>query len=200
LQNRVFWLFALSCIPAYGLSVLWLALPFWLYLVIVVSALLQLIGFVQFCFVVLNKQIIAIIKLNQTVFYLFIISLGALFVKIILQSGSTIPFISKLAFGFRPIVIAYLHLVLLAFTVLFLIGFIHLNNFFVSTHHFSIAAKIFAIFVVINELVLGIQGIASLSYTVIPFVNEILLLVALGLFISSLFMVPFKSSKSSIHL
>lgn len=191
----VFWLFAISCFPAYGLSVLWLKLPLWLYILIVVSALTQLIGVMQLSLLVLKKQIIALVKLNKTLLILFFISMGALLVKIILQTGSTIPFISKLAFGFRPIVIAYLHLVLLAFTVLFLLGYIHLNNYFLFNKSHLMATKLFAIFVVLNEIVLGTQGIASLSYTVVPFVNEILLLIALVLLISSFFMLPFKFSK-----
>ena len=44
--------------------------------------------------------------------------------KLLLQFGSVIPAVSKLAFGFRPIVIAYLHLVLLAIISLFLLFYI----------------------------------------------------------------------------
>lgn len=191
----VFWLFAISCFPAYGLSVLWLKLPFWLYALIVVSALMQLIGMMQFCLLVLEKQIITLIKPNKTLLLLLFISLGALLVKIILQSGSTIPFISKLAFGFRPIVIAYLHLVLLAFTALFLISYIHLNKYFSFNKNNLFATQLFAIFVVLNEIVLGTQGIASLSYTVVPLVNEILFIIAIMLLVSSFLMVPLRSNK-----
>ena len=45
----------------------------------------------------------------------------ALSAKFLLQLGSTIPALSQLGFGFRPIVIAYLHLVLLAVISLFLL-------------------------------------------------------------------------------
>ncbi|OYZ02700.1 MAG: hypothetical protein B7Y37_02665 [Sphingobacteriia bacterium 28-36-52] len=194
-NQRTFWLFAASCFPAYGLSVLWLELPLWVYIIIVVSAFMQLIGVIQLTKLILSKPIINLIKQNKTVLMLFFISLGALLVKVFLQGGSTIPFISKLAFGFRPIVIAYLHLVLLAFTSLFLIGYIYLNDYFSFSKRNFLATKLFALFVVLNEIVLGIQGIASLSYTVIPFVNEILLIIAAGLLLSSILMVPQKSYK-----
>ena len=52
----------------------------------------------------------------------------ALSIKFLLQLGSTIPAISQLAFGFRPIVIAYLHLVLLAIITLFLLFYIYANH------------------------------------------------------------------------
>ncbi|MFY8023848.1 MAG: hypothetical protein ACOVNO_00780, partial [Sediminibacterium sp.] len=194
-NQRTFWLFAASCFPAYGLSVLWLELPFWLYIIIVISALMQLVGVIQLTKFALRKPIIVLIKQNKTVLMLFFISLGALLVKVFLQGGSTIPFVSKLAFGFRPIVIAYLHLVLLAFTALFLIGYIYLNEYFSFSKRNLLATKLFALFVVSNEIVLGIQGIASLSYTVIPFVNQILLIIAAGLLLTSILMVPKRSFK-----
>lgn len=61
-------------------------------------------------------------KLSKTLFTLGFLSLT---IKLCLQLGSTVPAISKMAFGFRPIVIAYLHLVLLAFTTVFLIAYIY---------------------------------------------------------------------------
>jgi hypothetical protein len=36
----------------------------------------------------------------------------------------------------------------------------------------------------LNELLLGIQGIASISYTVVPFANELLFAVALFMMMS----------------
>ncbi len=190
-----FWLFSISCIPAYGLSVLWLKLPFWLYALIVVSALMQLVGMMRLCLLVLGKEVRTILKPSKTLLLLLFVSIGALLVKIILQTGSTIPFISKLAFGFRPIVIAYLHLVLLAFTALFLISYIHLNKYFSFNKRNLFATQLFAIFVVLNEIVLGTQGIASLSYTVVPLVNELLLIIAIMLLVSSFLMVPLRSNK-----
>jgi hypothetical protein len=190
-----FWFFALSCIPAYGLSVLWLNLPIWLYIIVIGSAFMQLIGMIQLCKLLFLNDVQGIIRKNGTVFLLLLISFGALFCKILLQLGSTVPFISKLAFGFRPIVIAYLHLVLLAFTVLFLLGYTHLSGFILTNKKIIVATKLFAVFVVLNEIILGIQGIASLSYTVIPMVNEILLFISFILLMSAIAMLQFKSAK-----
>jgi len=99
----------------------------------------------------------------------------ALSIKFLLQLGITIPLISQLAFGFRPIVIAYLHLVLLAFVSLFLLFYIYANDFIKFNKSIKIGLLLFAIGVFLNEIVLAIQGIASFSYTVIPSVNELLL-------------------------
>ena len=114
--------------------------------------------------------------------YILVFVAFALSVKLILQLGSTIPYISQLAFGFRPIVIAYLHLVLLAIISLFILFYILSNHLIQMTKKMKIGIFLFSIGVVLNEMVLAIQGIASFSYTVIPYVNELLFGVALLLF------------------
>ena len=98
----------------------------------------------------------------------------ALSLKFILQLGSTIPALSQLAFGFRPIVIAYLHLVLLAIISLFLLFYIYANQFLTFNKQIKNGIIIFSVGVLLNEIILAIQGIASFSYTLIPFVNEML--------------------------
>src|SRR3546814_9039554 len=45
-------------------------------------------------------------------------------IKVILQAGSTIPSLNNMAFGYRPIVIGYLHLVFLGIVTLFLLGYL----------------------------------------------------------------------------
>jgi hypothetical protein len=102
----------------------------------------------------------------------------ALCIKLLLQLGSTIPAISKLAFGFRPVVIAYLHLVLLAVISLFLLFYIFANRAFPRTGRVMRALLVFSIGVLLNEVVLAVQGIAAFTYTVIPYVNEMLFGVA----------------------
>ena len=94
--------------------------------------------------------------------------------KFLLQLGSTIPALSQLAFGFRPIVIAYLHLVLLAVISLFLLFYIYANPLIHYNKQIKTGIIIFSVGVLLNEVVLAVQGIASFSYTVIPLVNEML--------------------------
>jgi hypothetical protein len=110
-NETVFQLFAWSCLPAYLLSVLWLKLPVWLYALAVISAIVQVIAWFK-----LVKLSRAIFKANPRISaFLKILFKGIAFcvtLKLLLQFGSVFPAVSKLAFGFRPIVIAYLHLVL----------------------------------------------------------------------------------------
>ena len=135
-----------------------------------------------------------IIKENKSIFvnlpgylkYLIIFISLALSVKFLLQLGSTAPAVSELAFGFRPIVIAYLHLILLAIISLFLLFYVYTNDFVVINKKTTLGLFLFSLGVILNEVVLGIQGVASLSYTLIPFINESLFGIAILLFASIL--------------
>lgn len=104
---------------------------------------------------------------------------SALTIKLLLQLGSTIPSISKLAFGFRPIVIAYLHLVLLVIVSLFLLTFMYANKLLQHNKRTTLALVGFTSGIILNETVLSIQGIAAFSYTVIPYADQILFAVAI---------------------
>ena len=174
-----FWAFVLSGIPAYFLSTLWARIPDWLYVLVVLAAISQMTGWWLFIRVLL--QHIAFLKqlFQKVVSYLFLIVALALTLKLLLQLASTIPFVSKLAFGFRPIVIAYLHLVLLLILTVFLLTFLYHKGYIRSTRLATAALFVFVIGVILNETVLATEGIAAFSYTIIPWVNEILFVVAI---------------------
>lgn len=185
-ENIIFWLFALSCIPAYGLSVLWANIVLPIYIMTVLSAILQSLAWLIFLFNLKYKIWLSsfnIVNTIKKVLPVYIIM--ALTIKLVLQLGSVIPSVSNLAFGFRPIVIAYLHLVLLAFTSMFILTYLYLKYNIFKKRRTVIGLSLFAIGVFFNELFLAIQGIASFSYTLIPKINEALfsisLMILLGL-------------------
>ncbi len=186
-SNRlVFWLFALACVPGYGLSVLWLDLPIWIYTVVCLAAIAQFYAVIRFGTDFIKYKPFTTMNWNGITKFLLLFVGFSLFFKLFLQLGSTIPAIAKFAFGFRPIVIAYLHLVLLGFTSLFLIAYLY----YTETLKFGKWAKRgilwLVVGVILNELILAAQGIGSLSYTLIPFANEILFAIAVFIFISLL--------------
>src|SRR5690606_21934064 len=163
--------------------------PTWLYVIVVVSAILQTYASVLLLAALLKFRPAEIIKLPLILRYLLLFVGLALSVKLLLQLGSTVPAISKLAFGFRPIVIAYLHLVLLAVISLFLLFYIYASDIFSRSGAVLTSLLIFSIGVILNELVLAIQGIAAFSYTLIPYANEMLFVVAVILFLGSILLV-----------
>ena len=113
---------------------------------------------------------------------LFLLSAIALTIKLCLQTGSVIPSLSKLAFGFRPIVIGYLHLVLLGVISIFLIAYMYSYNFLSINKSTKRGIVIFVFGVLINEILLMIQGIADLNYESVPFIPVLLFITALTLF------------------
>ncbi len=196
LPQSIFWLFALSCIPAYGLSILWLKLPLWIYIIIILGAIAQFIAWVKLLLVLKKISFLQNVTTVKIYKYLFIVVGIALSIKLSLQLGSTIPSISKLAFGFRPIVIAYLHLVLLAIISIFLINYLYSNEHIPNNKASLTGLVIFVLGVFLNELVLAVQGIESLSYHIVPYVNDflfgisILILSGLVVLFYSLFQKP----------
>ncbi|MCB6099393.1 hypothetical protein [Flavobacterium psychrophilum] len=172
--KNTFWLFFVSCIPAYFLSTLWLKLPIWIYVLTLLSAIIQAFTWFKFLSILIKLKRNFLEKYPLFLRYiLFFVSI-ALSLKFLLQLGSTIPVLSQLAFGFRPIVIAYLHLVLLAIISLFLLFYIYANELITFNKQIKKGLIIFTIGVLLNEIILAIQGIASFSYTLIPLVNEML--------------------------
>jgi hypothetical protein len=195
-SKNMFTLFFISAIPAYFLSVLWANIPLWLYLIVIVAAIVQLFGWLK----VLGylKQVkVKVSAPDKLSLYVFLFVILAFTIKLFLQLGSTIPIIAKLAFGFRPIVIAYLHLVLLAIITVFLLVYSYVQN---LLHRNVLSALGFVFFlsgVFFNEVVLAVQGIASFSYFIVPHVNETLFIVALLLSMGTLLLFLSQVKKQS---
>ena len=120
----------------------------------------------------------------------------ALIIKFILQAGSLFPEISKLAFGFRSIVIAYLHLVLLGITTLFLLGYMLMQGYIPQIKLAISGLLLFSVGVFANELILMVQGVTSFAYILIPYTNEMLLGVSIFM-LFSLTLVLFSYRKKS---
>jgi hypothetical protein len=192
-------LFFVSCIPAYFLSTLWLNLPNWIYFLTIIAAFIQVYAWFRVLVIILKTKL-EFIK-NQAIFLRYILGFIGLAasVKFLLQLGSTIPALSQLAFGFRPIVIAYLHLVLLAIISLFLLFYIYAKHTFYMHKKLKFGIILFTIGIFLNELALAIQGIASFSYTLIPFINEILFGIAILLFLGIIITSYFSIKKVKIN-
>lgn len=166
--------FAIACIPAYFLSLLWIKLPDWLYFITVIASVVQVAAWFYFLVILVKKENSFLIQKSLWKRYTLLFLVFATTIKFLLQLGSVIPDISRLAFGFRPIVIAYLHLVLLAMISLFLLFYMFEMKLFKSNRLVKSGIIVFSVGVFLNEIVLALQGIGSFSYTPIPFSNEIL--------------------------
>ncbi len=203
-HKAIFRWFAISCTPAYFLSVLWLEIPVWLFVAVVIAAVAQTYAWIlQLMAIVKTKpEALQGIPFILTYVLLFVAVAGT--VKVILQLGSTVPEISKLAFGFRPVVIAYLHLVLLALITLFILFYIYANHLLPRRRMVMVSLFVFSIGVFLNEAILAAQGIGAFSYTIIPYANEMLYYVAVlmvaGIGCMAFFsIIPEKNAKYDIN-
>jgi hypothetical protein len=98
----------------------------------------------------------------------------AFVIKLVLQCLSTIPSLSQYAFGFRPVVIGYLHLSFLGIITFFIFGYIQqvvtLNRIGVYT---------FIVGVLITEITLMLQGFENIGFSALPFANYILFIASI---------------------
>jgi len=166
--KKIFLCFALAALPTYFLSVLWWHIPLWLYIIVVIAAVCQLAGWVQLLFLVRKQASLIRKKIPPFSRILFIFFGLALSIKLLLQTASVIPAISRMAFGFRPIVIGYLHLVLLGIITLFILCYSF------TFHHIQINTGtrrgmiVFVSAIIFNELLLMIQGVSDLLNAGVP--------------------------------
>jgi len=185
--NKYYKYFALTVIPTYFLSTLWFDLPMWLYLVTLIAALLQLFAWATMLFD--QRQLLSSILSESNkrwVRLIFFVAIFSITLKFILQAISVIPALSQLVFGFRPIVIAYLHLILLGAYSLFLIGWLFVQGEISNSKIAKTMTYSFLAGVALNELLLAIQGIAAFTYNSIPHINILLFCAAILLFLSAL--------------
>jgi hypothetical protein len=182
-HRSIFRMFWLSCIPAYFLSVLWIDMPVWLFVIVILSAIVQVIAWIR-----LIRVVYPVWRARLGLFkdggFPFLFVAAAISIKLFLQLGSTIPEVSHMAFGFRHIIIAYLHLVLLAIISVFIIAYLYYKG-FLSQSRLAFAGLVcFICAVYFNELILGLQGIFSLTYTVVAYANELLMIASVAILIS----------------
>ena len=183
LLEKHFIFLAIASVPTFFLSILWANIPTWLFVITVACAFLQF-GVWIHMLKTFFPQIKTFLTSNypQWVGLLCYTAILAITIKFLLQSISVIPSLSQLVFGIRPIIIAYLHLVLLGVYSLFLISYLAIKNYVTVNTIFKNGAIIFLIGVLLNELLLGVQGLAAFAYIPISHINDMLFGAAVVLF------------------
>jgi len=161
------WLFAVflcsSVVPALFLSLLWHGYNIYFRMLALAGCLLIMISLVFFLRIAPNRKIYAYYtsSLAQT---LLIFSMISFVIKLILQMGTIIPALGNAVFGYRPIIIGFLHLVFLGF-VSFYVFFNLLDAGTFAGRKTSVQAiSFFAAAVVLNETILLIEGIGLMFH------------------------------------
>ncbi len=168
---------AISCIPAYLLSILNFKIPVVVYVIAALAALVQL-GAILW---ILRKMKKMLQTFQTGIAWLYRIISLAVVLKFVLQALSAIPALSKLVFGSRSVVIAYLHLVLLCIVSLFLIASVQVCIKYKK--QFTTGIIIFLTGAIGNEILLTGQGVSAFLGHPLPYTNEMLLGMVLLIFI-----------------
>lgn len=197
-QNRlIFWLMCAGCLVGYGLSVLWLKMPAPVFALIVLATVAQTVGAVLLYRFVKNNWTPLVLKWSPMHRFVLIFAGFAFAAKIALQLGSNIPAISQFAFGFRNVVIAYLHLVLLMCIATFLLNQVLATNYFTVSKPLFTGLKIFLLGIFLNEFVLGLMGVFSIKYIAVPYANHMLLYISALIFVGLLWiLLTLRTSKA----
>lgn len=183
INTKVIHLMSLAIVFTYGLSVLWVGLPLWVYVLVLIGLAIQVWGWIEIVYRA-RKSVV----LPSGISRWFINYLAAAWlIKLLLQVSSSVPSLSQFVFGARPIVIAYLHFVLLAFLSMAVFVFMHLS------HPYSLSKlrwflAVFAL-ILLNQFILGLQGVLAFTYESIPHANDYLIALAGGIVVSTAFMV-----------
>ncbi|KAA9038147.1 hypothetical protein FW778_15455 [Ginsengibacter hankyongi] len=175
-------LFAAAIVPVYFLSILWVEPSLWIYIIIVLSVTAQFVAFLLMVFM-LRPYLKKIISQSPSIaVWLTAFATISLFIKLLLQMLSVIPSLNQMVYGFRPIVIGYLHLVFLGIITLFLLGYCILHNYIITSKAAIKGIYIFTAGIIINEVLLMLQGVYDLFYINIPYMSEMLLAAAIIMF------------------
>ncbi|HEU5145947.1 MAG TPA: hypothetical protein VFT90_04495 [Chryseosolibacter sp.] len=118
--KKLGWLMAVACVPAYFLSVLFAKPAEFFYWLAATGALAQLIAFILLIIELIGIAVDLKHSIKPILLRVGYLILAAVVLKTLLQLASAHPYVAELAFSMRPVVIAYLHLVLVGIISLFL--------------------------------------------------------------------------------
>jgi len=165
--------------PAYLLSVLWLRLPKVLIWIADIAGIFQLLVLFYFIKLLSHVRKSTSDKFTKTTSYLWIMASIAFMIKIVLQMLSVIPFLSHYAFGYRPVVIGYLHLSFLGIISFFMLGYINRILSEIQRHISKAGVLIFVTGVLIQEIILMYQGLEAINVEPLPYANIVLFYAAI---------------------
>lgn len=193
LKNGCLWL-VIACIPAYVLSVLWAKPGVAFNFIGVVVALVQLFGAILVFRSLRQWWSVHKRTLYTQTAFLFKLVLAALVLKLLLQLASSDPGLALFVDEYRPIVIAYLHLVLIGVVTIFLIGWLIQKR--ILKQGMTFALWIFIGGFVISQLLIlfspwvgSLTTLNILSYHKILFLVSLMMVAGVGWMVRSAFMV-----------
>jgi hypothetical protein len=108
----------------------------------------------------------------------------------ILQTGTIIPWLGNAVFGYRPIIIGFLHLVFLGLVTFYILSyFLKDGSLSLQLRLSKIAVAWFTGAVLFNEGILLIDGVGRLFEITYPIYDRLLWIASIGLFTGAILLV-----------
>jgi hypothetical protein len=187
-MERFAWFLNLSIIPSLFLCYLW-HYPNSIFKVIAITGSITMLLSTGYFIASLLSLRHSASNLSKTTLFIVALSMVSFILKMLLQSLTIFEKIGAEVFSNRPVIIGFLHLVLLGFITLYLLShFVHagmLGNSKLS----SLGLFVFTSSVVINEILLMSQGLGIMLMESSKLFPWMLWVAALGLFTSSMLLV-----------
>jgi hypothetical protein len=180
-------LLCLSIIPALFLSLLWHAFNIYIRTLAIVGCALTLLTLISFLRFALNKKIYSVytFTLART---LLMLSMVSFIIKMTLQMGTVIPALGNAVFGYRPIIIGFLHLVFLGLVTFYILSdFLSMEIFSTEKRISRTAIVFFTTAIIFNEAILLVDGIGLMFYTTNAIYPWLLWIASVFLFIGAIF-------------
>lgn len=169
-----------SVLPSLFISYLWHRPTIFLRFIAMGGSLLLILALIAF-FILLPHARTGFIKLKPMVKVMVTCAIIAFIAKMLFQSITVLPSLGAMVFANRPIVIGFLHLVLLGFVSLFLLAYYTQTSLLQSGNN-ATAYYIFITGIILNELVLFGQGLGYMLMKSSMLANWSLLAAAACLF------------------
>ena len=171
--KMLFRVFAIAAVPTYFLSVLWWKdMPNWLYGLVCLLTIAQFIAWFGW-FMEIMKRRKELISISSVLVRFLLLVVGLAFcIKLVLQVLSLLPDLSQLAYGYRPIVIGYLHLVLLVIISLFILAYTLTHKYVRENRVSAFGLYLLVVGILFNELVLMVQGLSGMLRVYIDYTHQ----------------------------
>lgn len=172
-----------SVVPAYSLSLLGMSYKTSILYVAYFAAILQLVSIIFFINSIKSSISVLFQNFNNLFSWIIVITACSFLLKLVSQSLSVLEIFQQIAFTNRNIIIAFIHLVMLGFVSLSLIGFFIKFEIFSLKNSLTKIGILFLIFgFVITEILLVTSGfISSQLYQIAIFIFSILMTIGVGL-------------------
>jgi hypothetical protein len=160
LGNWFFWLLFISCIMTFALALSWATPMLPVFLLNSLGVLVQLVALILLTRIVLLKWSDFFKSYSGFPKYLFIFSMIAFYLKVMVQFMVWIPAVATAAYTVRNFVIGFFHLVFLGVVTLFVFAYGMEKKYFWRKEKLArIGLWVFTLGVILSEIIIFSQGI-----------------------------------------